>query len=104
MNSIRFIKDFFWNQELSAHGRGKGHTELFLRQGDLDGACAVYSLMMMLMIHKKVNRNELVDRAAAQNLTDGGYNSYMRLQDHISGELPGRYQNGYCCRQTAPVL
>ena len=78
-----------------AKGRGKGATELFLRQGDLDGACAVYSLMMLLMIHKKVNRKELENREAAQRITDGGYNSYMRLQDHILGELPGLYQKGY---------
>lgn len=62
MNSIRFIKEFFWNEELCAHGRGKGHTELFLRQGDLDGACAVYSLMMMLL--KKITASRGVSQGA----------------------------------------
>lgn len=104
MNSIRFIKDFFWDEELYAHGRGKGPTELFLHQGDLDGACAVYSLMMMLMIHKKVNRKELEDRTAAQRMTGGGYNSFMRLQDYILGELPGLYQNGYYFTEVADKL
>ena len=66
MDEIRFIKDFSWKGQLMAKGRENGRTPLFVRQGDLDGACAVYSLMMMLMIHRKINRRELEDRKAAQ--------------------------------------
>jgi hypothetical protein len=37
-------------------GDGK---RVFLRQGDLEGECAVYSLLMMLMIHKKLYADDL---------------------------------------------
>ena len=104
MNEIRFIKDLSWNGQIMAKGRENGRNPLFIRQGDLDGACAVYSLMMMLMIHRKINRRELEDRKAAKNNTDGGYNSYMRLQDQFLGGLKGLYKDGYYFRQLAEEL
>ena len=104
MNEIRFIKDYSWKGQLIAKGRENGRTPLFVRQGDLDGACAVYSLMMMLMIHRKINRRELEDRKAAQNNTEGGYNSYMRLQDQFLSGLKGLYKDGYYFRQLANEL
>lgn len=33
---------------------------VFLRQGYLEGECAVYSLLMMLMIHKRINDDDLI--------------------------------------------
>lgn len=33
--------------------------KVHLRQGELDGACAVYSMMMCLIIEKITNRNML---------------------------------------------
>ena len=33
---------------------------VFLRQGNLEGECAVYSLLMMLMIHKKIYDDDLI--------------------------------------------
>ena len=104
MNEFYFIKDFSWKGELKAKGREGGHQPLFVRQGDLDGACAVYSLMMMLMLHRKVNRSELEDRRAAISATDGGYNSYMRLQDQFLSGLIGLYKDGYCFEQLAEEL
>ena len=32
---------------------------MFLRQGDLDGACGLYSLIMLLIIHKKIDLEDL---------------------------------------------
>lgn len=96
MQEIRFIKDIWYDGELltnSSH-QAKGQA-LFMRQGDLDAACAVYSLMMMLMIHRKVNRNQLECRDVAKNASEGGYNSYMRLQDQFLGGLIGLYKRGY---------
>ena len=77
---------------------------MFVRQGDLDGACAVYSLMMMLMIHKKVNHSDLVNRQQAQKATQGGYNSYMRLQDQFLSGLIGLYKEGYYFKDLALEL
>lgn len=37
---------------------GKRSQELHLRQGDLDGACSIYSLVMTLMILRVINRKE----------------------------------------------
>ena len=37
-------------------GDGK---RVFLRQGNIEGECAVYSLLMMLMIHKKIYADDL---------------------------------------------
>ena len=36
---------------LHAYGREGNVTRVFLRQGNLEGRCAVYSLMMLLMLH-----------------------------------------------------
>lgn len=104
MNEIHFVNDFFWDGELLARGRVIGATKLFARQGDLDSACAVYSLMMMLMLHRRINRSEIDSRRAAQKITGGGYNVYMRLQDKIFGGLPGAYQEGYFFKDLANKL
>jgi len=104
MNEIHFVNDFFWDGELLARGRGKGANRLFARQGDLDGACAVYSLMMMLLLHKRVKRSQLESRKAAQKVTKSGYNVYMRFQDKFLGELPGLYQDGYFLKNLAKKL
>ena len=38
-----------------------GHEKrVFLRQGYLEGECAVYSLLMMLMIHQRIDDNDLI--------------------------------------------
>ena len=33
---------------------------VFLRQGYLEGECAVYSLLMMLMIHQRIDDDDLI--------------------------------------------
>ncbi len=104
MHLFTFIRNFYWENGLFTEGRNRSMNSLFARQGDLDGACAVYSLMMMLMIHKKVNRQELEDRKQAQKATDGGWNSYMRLQDQFLSGLIGLYKDGYCFDQLADEL
>ena len=61
-----------------------------MRQGDLDGACAVYSLMMMLVLHQKVNKNDLKNRESSP-----GYSANKRLQDQFLHGLIGLYRGGY---------
>ena len=44
---------------LCAVGRMGYPTKIFIKQGSLDSACGVYSLMMVLIIHKMINREDL---------------------------------------------
>ena len=50
-----------------------------LRQGELDGACAVYSMMMCLVIEKIIKRNVITDvpQNLRRNTSDG------RLVNHF---------------------
>ena len=47
------------NGRLRVIGRFGDEKRVFLRQGNLEGECAVYSLMMMLLLHKKIYDDEL---------------------------------------------
>ena len=68
MFTPKFIKNlFFKGGELRAIGRSGGSlTRVFARQGNLDGSCAIYSLMMMLIFHKKLDWEDLVDGEQAK--------------------------------------
>lgn len=95
MESIKFIKDIWYDgpdRTVYCNSRSLRASRLFVRQGDLDSSCSVYSLMMMLMIHRKVNYRELYSREEAQRLSDGGFNSVMRLQDEFLRNLKGYYR------------
>ena len=61
-----------------------------LRQGELDGACAVYSMMMCLVIEKIIKRNVITDvpHNLRRNTSDG------RLVNHFL-EKQGMVVNGY---------
>jgi len=48
------------NGTLYAVGREEKETMVFLKRGDLMVKCAVYSLMMMLIFHKRINREDLL--------------------------------------------
>lgn len=92
MDQIKFIKNLSFSLEgelVSAGSSGK-RVEIFMRQGDLDCACAVYSLMMLLIMNRKINRKELSERGKQK-----GYTSVMRLQDEFLVSLPGSYKDGY---------
>lgn len=51
---------------LHAYGREGNVTRVFLRQGNLEGRCAVYSLMMLLMLHGILNREDLLRKVSAK--------------------------------------
>ena len=51
---------------LHAYGREGNVTRVFLRQGNLEGRCAVYSLMMLLMLHGIINREDLLCKVSAK--------------------------------------
>ena len=46
---------------IRAIGRNDKPTLVFARQGHLDGSCCIYSLMMMLIIHGLLEREDLTD-------------------------------------------
>ena len=53
MFTAKFIKNIIFDGErLRAIGRSGRPTRVFAEQGDLDGSCAVYSLLMMLINDK----------------------------------------------------
>ena len=51
---------------LHAYGREGNVTRVFLRQGNLEGRCAVYSLMMLLILHGILNREDLLRKVSAK--------------------------------------
>ena len=62
---IKFIDNlFFRDSNLRAEGREGTTTNVFLRQGQLDRACGIYGLLMLLIIHKRINGNDLTDEIA----------------------------------------
>ena len=68
MFTAKFIKNIIFDGErLRAIGRSGCPTRVFAEQGDLDGSCAVYSLLMMLIFHKKLDWEDLTDRECAKD-------------------------------------
>jgi len=62
MFTAKFIKNIFLEAEgLRAIGRSGKLTRVFAKQGDLDGSCGIYSLMMMLIFHQKLDWEDLID-------------------------------------------
>lgn len=92
MKPIKFIENLSLSLdgELVSAGSSYRGAAIFMRQGDLDGACAIYSLMMMLIIHHRINRRDLISRDKKP-----GYTSVKRLQDEFIRDLPGLYKGGY---------
>ena len=57
---IRILKDIDIT-EVGASVFNRKWQQIHLKQGDMDGACAVYSLMMYLILIKVLNRNEVTN-------------------------------------------
>ena len=51
---------------LHTYGRDGKFRKVFLRQGNLEGRCAVYSLMMLLMFYGIINRDDLLHRVSTK--------------------------------------
>lgn len=63
MFKIQFINNIvFKDGLLYALDRTDNLTRVFIRQGNLEGRCTIYSLMMMLMFHKRISRVDLLYR------------------------------------------
>ena len=67
MFTAKFIKNIFFDGKgLKAIGRSGSLTRVFAEQGDLDGSCSIYSLLMMLIFHKKLDWGDLTKSEAAK--------------------------------------
>lgn len=87
MFTVKFIKNFIFDGTgVRAYGRSGSLTRVFAEQGDLDGLCSVYSLMMMLIFHQKLDFADLEDRERAKD---------CEFVDHIQ-RLFLRGLNGLC--------
>jgi len=98
MRPIHLCKNLFHDGYELRYKSSKGSV-VFARQGDLDSACAVYSLMMLLILHGKVKYNDLVRKH-----TKKGYTSIKRLQNSLLAELPGLYKEGYSFSDLRDIL
>lgn len=100
MLTIKFIKNIlFEGDKLCAIGRTGYPTKVFLRQGNLDGACAVYSLMMMLIFHERINREDLYDDIYHKNP------QYLRrLKKKFLYGIRGNYVGGYSFKELCAEL
>ena len=68
MFTVKFIKNIIFDGEkLRAIGRSGSPTRVLAVQGDLDGSCTIYSLMMMLIFHQKLDWEDLTDRERAKD-------------------------------------
>lgn len=90
MDTIHYIHNIHYDWGMISDYYLKG-GEVFMRQGDLDSACAVYSLMMMLIIHQRVNQHQLT----TSNTNETGYTSIKRLKNQFLYGIIGRYREGY---------
>lgn len=67
MFTAKFITNIIYNGKgLRAIGPDGKPTRVFVRQGDLDGLCSIYSLMMMLIFHQKLDWEDLRDKERAE--------------------------------------
>ncbi len=57
---IKIIQELFLTEK-GCCIKNRTDNPIHIKQGDIDGACSVYSLMMYLMIMKVIKRNQLND-------------------------------------------
>ena len=68
MFTAKFIKNIIFDGvKLRAIGRSGSPTRVLAVQGDLDGSCTIYSLMMMLIFHQKLDWEDLTERERAKD-------------------------------------
>ena len=79
---------------IKAIGRSGKKTRVFAKQGDLDGSCTIYSLMMMLIFHQKLDWEDLIDGERAKD-----FEFVSRIQHEFLHGLNGLCTNGYKLRE-----
>ena len=64
MFTAKFIDNLYYDgMNIRAKGKSGKLCKVFLKQGQLDGACVIYSLMMMLIFQQKLDREDLREKA-----------------------------------------
>ena len=97
MFTAKFIKNIFLEAEsIKAIGRSGKKTRVFAKQGDLDGSCTVYSLMMMLIFHQKLDWEDLIDGERAKD-----FEFVSRIQHEFLHGLNGLCTGGFKLREIA---
>ena len=95
MFTAKFIKNIFLEAEsIKAIGRRGKKTRVFAKQGDLDGSCTIYSLMMMLIFHQKLDWEDLIDGERAKD-----FEFVSRIQHEFLHGLNGLCTSGYKLRE-----
>ena len=95
MFTAKFIKNIFLEAEsIKAIGRSGKKTRVFAKQGDLDGSCTIYSLMMMLIFHQKLDWEDLIDGERAKD-----FEFVSRIQHEFLHGLNGLCTHGYKLRE-----
>ena len=96
MQTIHLIDNIFIaNGILHTYGWDGEETKVFLKRGDLVGKCAVHSLMMMLILHKRKNREDLFSKV---NDEDSPYIKELKKQFLL------RTKKGYSMRSLRDKL
>lgn len=67
MNTIKLINNIVLDKgELRAIGRGRKLSRVFCSQGDLDMSCTTYCLLMMLILNKRLDWNDIINDKCPQ--------------------------------------
>lgn len=92
MFTPKFIRNIsFDGERLRAIGRSGKETSVFVEQGDLDGSCSIYSLMMMLILHKRLDRKDLTDKERAEE-DDFVFSIQRMFLERIKGLCKGGHE------------
>lgn len=90
MFTAKYINNIIFDGKgLRAIGPRGNLTRVFAQQGDLDGSCLIYCLMMMLIFHKKLDWEDLTndERIEGNEFVD-------RIQHHFLQRLNGLHKGG----------
>ena len=100
MYTPKFIKNLFLEEgKLRAIGRSGNSSRVYAEQGDLDGSCAIYCLMMMLIFHQKLDWEDLVDDERARE------NDFVDLiQIHFLYDFKGLCLGGHILDELSDEL
>lgn len=91
MNNIQIVSNLSITEaQLQCSEANGKKVNAFFRQGDLDNACAIYSLMMLLLISSKVKRSELEGTSKGK-----GFTGVRRLQHEFLYERKDVFKEGY---------
>ena len=98
--NIVLVENYFLEgMNMRAIGRNDKPTLVFARQGHLDGSCCIYSLMMMLIIHGLLEREDLTD------LRRGEENSFVdSIQRVFLYDLKGFCVGGHSLSEISDKL